>query len=89
MPDRVYIFQQVSGILMKHYCIRHSEGACSTTAFASKPPGAGVRQKIIFSGSLQLKKRLHPVNPALAERGPVNGGAEKEKDRELPGCFPV
>ncbi|HLE42198.1 MAG TPA: hypothetical protein VI956_11920 [Nitrospirota bacterium] len=36
------------------------------------------KQKNIFSVSLQFKKRLHPVNPALAGRGPVNGGAEKE-----------
>src|SRR3990172_7732068 len=45
MPDRVFVFQWVSRILKKPYLIRPSEGACSTTAFASEPPGAGVSQK--------------------------------------------
>jgi hypothetical protein len=40
MPDRAIVFQQLSCILKKHYCIRRL-GACSTTAFASEPPGAG------------------------------------------------
>jgi hypothetical protein len=94
------------------------EGACSTTAFASEPPGAGEKQLV---ESLSFPEPLHPVSSdrALHDRnrvgesqimharakrkrsraavltgkredtlaclrGAVNGGAEKEKDLELP-----
>jgi hypothetical protein len=57
MPDRVIVFQSLSCILKKHYFIRRLEGACSTAAFASEPPGAGERQK---HGSLPTSRRDAP-----------------------------
>jgi len=40
MPDILIVIQNLSCILKTHYVIRRLDRACSTTAFASEPPGA-------------------------------------------------
>ena len=37
------------------------------------------KEKEIMFRFLQFKRRLYPVNPDISGRGPVNGGAEKNK----------